>query len=204
MLLAELRNREQEMKQFRLRVAIAGAAVLAAFALLALRFFYLQVVQHSVYQAKAEENRISIVPVSPNRGLMLDRHGVVIARTYLGYTLEIFPRPVGNLEQTIDELAELVDIQPRDRIRFKKLLAETRNAESLPIRNRLSDEDAARFVANRFRFEGVELRARLFRQYPFGEVASHVTGYMGRVDQADLSRLEAEGVAANYRGTAYL
>ncbi|HEX9397380.1 MAG TPA: penicillin-binding protein 2 [Burkholderiales bacterium] len=204
MLLAELRNREQEMKQFRLRVAIAGAAVLAAFALLALRFFYLQVVQHSVYQAKAEENRISIVPVSPNRGLMLDRHGVVIARNYSGYTLEIFPRRVGNLEQTIDELAELVDIQPRDRIRFKKLLAETRNAESLPIRNRLSDEDAARFVANRFRFEGVELRARLFRQYPFGEVASHVTGYMGRVDQADLSRLEAEGVAANYRGTDYL
>src|SRR5260221_11804098 len=77
-------------------------------------------------------------------------------------------------------------------------------AKPSQTRTRLSDEDAARFVANRFRFEGVELRARLFRQYPFGEVASHVTGYMGRVDQADLSRLEAEGVAANYGGTDYL
>ena len=202
--ITELRNQEHEIRQFRLRVGIAGVAVIVAFFLLAVRFFYLQVVQHSVYQAKAEENRISIVPVSPNRGLILDRNGVVVARNYSGYTLEVFPRRVANLEQTIDELAELVDIQPRDRVRFKKLLAETRNAESLPLRSRLSDEDAARFAANRFRFEGVELRARLFRQYPFGEVGSHVTGYMGRVDQADLGRLEEKGVAANYRGTDYL
>jgi len=200
----EMRNQEHEMRQFRLRVGVAAAAVLFAFGLLALRFFYLQVIQHSVYQAKAEENRISVVPVSPNRGLILDRNGVIVARNYSGYTLEVFPRRVADLERTIDELAELVEIQPRDRVRFRKLVAETRNAESLPIKSRLSDEDAARFAANRFRFEGVELRARLFRQYPFGAVGSHVTGYMGRVDQADLSRLEEKGVAANYRGTDYL
>src|SRR6185295_4092653 len=200
----EIRDSERELRLFRMRVGIAGFAVLAAFGLLALRFLYLQVVQHDVYQAKAEENRIAIVPVTPNRGLILDRNGVVIARNYSGYTLEVFPRRVANLERTIDELAELVDIQPRDRFRFRKLLAETRNAESLPVRNRLSDEEAARFAANRFRFEGVELRARLFRQYPFGEVGSHVTGYMGRVDTADLARLEEEGVGANYRGTDYL
>jgi len=204
MRLAELRNQEREMQQFQLRLGIAALAVLAAFGILAARFFYLQVIQHSVYQAKAEENRISIVPVSPNRGLILDRNGLVIARNYSGYTLEIFPRRVADMERTIDELAELVDIQPRDRVRFRKLVAETRNAENLPIRNRLSDEEAARFAANRYRFEGVEIKARLFRQYPYAEVGSHVTGYMGRVDQSDHGRMEEDGSFANYRGTDYI
>src|SRR5919204_6946661 len=173
---SEIRNSEQELQQFQLRVGIAGAVVIAAFALLGARFLWLQVLQHDVYQAKAEDNRISIVPVTPNRGLIVDRNGVVIARNYSGYTLEIFPRRVRNLERTIDELAELVDIQPRDRARFRKLLQETRNPESLPIRNRLSDEEAAKFAANRFRYEGVELKARLFRQYPYGDVGSHMLG----------------------------
>jgi len=200
----EIRNSERELQQFQLRIGVAAVAVLVAFSLLAVRFFYLQVVQHDVYRAKAEENRISIVPVSPNRGLILDRNGVVIARNYSGYTLEIFPRRVKDLQGTIEQLAELVDIQPRDRARFKKLLAETRNAESLPIRNRLSDEEAARFAVNRYQFEGVEIRGRLFRQYPFGDVGSHVLGYMGRVDIADQARMEEEGIYANYRGTDYI
>jgi penicillin-binding protein 2 len=200
----EIRNSERELHQFQLRVGIAGIAVLIAFGLLALRFVYLQVFQHQHYAAKAEDNRISIVPVSPNRGLMIDRNGVVIARNYSAYTLEIFPRRVKNMEATIDEVAEFVDIQPRDRARFRKLLAETRNAESLPIRNRLSDEEVAKFAANRFRFQGVEIKARLFRQYPFGDVGSHVIGYMGRINQNDQARLEEEGLYANYRGTDFM
>jgi len=201
---AELRNSERELQQFQLRVGVAGVAVLVAFCLLAARFFYLQVFQHDVYRAKAEDNRISIVPVLPNRGLLLDRNGVIVARNYQGYTLEIFPRKVASLERTIDELAELVDIQPRDRARFRKLLAETRNAESLPIRSRLSDEEAAKFAANRFRYEGVELKARLFRQYPYGDVGSHILGYLGRINTADQTRLEEEGLDANYRGTDFI
>src|SRR5918912_1948812 len=201
---SEIRNSEQELHQFQMRVGIAGAAVLIAFGLLAARFLWLQVLQHDVYQAKAEDNRISIVPVTPNRGLILDRNGIVMARNYSGYTLEIFPRKVKSLERTIDEVSELVEIQPRDRARFKKLLAETRNAESLPIRTRLSDEEVARFAANRYRFEGVEIKARLFRQYPFGDVGSHVIGYMGRINQQDQQKLEDDGVAPNYRGTDYI
>src|SRR6266849_870925 len=178
---AELRDHQRELYQFQLRLGIAGIAALIAFCLLAARFFYLQVVQHDVYQAKAEDNRISIVPVLPNSGLLVDRNGLVLARNYSGYTLEIFPRKVASIERTIDELAELIEIQPRDRARFKKLLAETRNAESLPIRTRLSDEEAAKFAANRYRFDGVELKARLFRQYPYSEIASHAIGYLGRI-----------------------
>ena len=201
---SEIRNSEQELHQFQMRVGVAGVAVLVAFALLAARFLYLQVMQHDVYKAKAEDNRISIVPVTPNRGLIVDRNGVVIARNYSGYTLEIFPRRVRNMERTIDELSELVDITPRDRARFRKLLQETRNAENLPIRNRLSDEEAARFAANRYRFEGVEIKARLFRQYPFGDVGSHALGYLGRINTQDQAKLEEDGVGANYRGTDYI
>jgi penicillin-binding protein 2 len=201
---AELRNYEREVYQFQLRIGIAGVAVVIAFLLLAARFVYLQVVQHDIYRAKAEDNRISIVPVPPNRGLIVDRNGLVLARNYSGYTLEIFPRRARSLEATIDELSELIEITPRDRRLFKKLVAETRNADSLPIRTRLSDEEVAKFAANRYRFEGVEIKGRLFRQYPYGDVASHALGYMGRIDQADQARLEEDGVDANYRGTDYI
>lgn len=201
---AELRNHEREVAQFQLRIAVAAFAVLAAFLLLAGRFVFLQVVQHDIYRAKAEENRIAIVPVAPNRGLIVDRNGAVIARNYSGYTLEIYPRRVESLERTIDELAQLIEIQPRDRARFNKMLQEARNAESLPIRTRLSDEEAAKFAANRFRYDGVEIKARLFRQYPYGDVAAHVIGYMGRVTQEDQARFEQEGSSPNYRGTDYI
>ena len=201
---AELRNTERELYQFHVRVGIAGLAVLVAFGLLAARFVFLQVVQHDAYRAKAEDNRISIVPVAPNRGLIVDRNGIVLARNFSAYTLEIFPRRLSDLERTIDELAEIVDIQPKDRARLRKLLAETRNAESLPIRTRLTDEEVAKFAANRYRFPGVDIKARLFRQYPFGETASHVIGYIGRINRDDQARLEEEGLDANYRGTEYI
>ncbi len=201
---SEIRNNERELYEYHFRVGIAAIAVLVAFGLLAARFVFLQIVQHEAYRRQAEENRISLVPVPPNRGLILDRNGVVMARNYSAYTLEISPRKVANLDKVIDELAPLVDIQPRDRARFRKLLAETRNADSLPIRNRLSDEEVARFAANRYRFEGVDIKARLFRQYPYGDSASHVIGYMGRINQEDQDKLEENGVEANYRGTDFM
>ena len=202
--LAELKNHQRELYYFQLRIGVAGALVLVAFLVLFARFVYLQVVQHEAYNAKAEDNRISLVPIPPNRGLILDRNGVVLARNYSAYTLEIAPGKVRDLEATIGELSAIVDIQPKDRARFKKLLAETRNAESLPIRTRLADEEVARFAANRYRFPGVEIRARLFRQYPLGDTASHVIGYIGRINDRDAERLEELGVEANYRGTDFI
>ena len=201
---AQFKDHERERRSFQLRVGIAAIAVLVAFALLLARFYYLQVVQHELYAARAEDNRISIVPLAPNRGLILDRNGVVLARNYSAYTLEVAPAKIAHLERTIDELGAIVDIQPRDRSRLRKLLAETRNADSLPVRTRLSDEEVARFAANRYRFPGVEIKARLFRQYPFGDTASHVTGYIGRISSRDQERLEELGAEANYRGTDFI
>lgn len=204
MRLTELKNHERELYYFQLRIGAAGMAVLIAFGVLLSRFIYLQVMQRDYYHTKAEDNRISIVPIPPNRGLVLDRNGVVLARNYSAYTLEIMPAKVTDLEGTITALAQVVEIQARDRNRFRKLLAETRNAESLPIRTRLTDEEVAKFAANRYRFPGVEIKARLFRQYPFDALASHVIGYIGRINDKDQERLEEEGVDANYRGTDFI
>ena len=204
MRLTELKNHERELYYFQLRIGAAGMAVLIAFGVLLSRFIYLQVMQRDYYHTKAEDNRISIVPIPPNRGLVLDRNGVVLARNYSAYTLEIMPAKVTDLEGTITALAQVVEIQARDRNRFRKLLAETRNAESLPIRTRLTDEEVAKFAANRYRFPGVEIKARLFRQYPFDALASHVIGYIGRINDKEQERLEEEGVDANYRGTDFI
>ncbi|HBH38339.1 MAG TPA: penicillin-binding protein 2, partial [Curvibacter sp.] len=125
---------------------------------------------------------------------------------YSAYTLEITPSQVDNLERTINELSELVDITPRDRRRFRKLLEETKGAESLPIRTRLSDEEVARFTVQRYRFTGVDIKARLFRNYPWGELGSHVVGYIGRINPAEKKEQEDwdEEDQANYRGTDYI
>ena len=138
--MTELRNTEREIARFRLRLVAAALFVLIAFGLLAARLAYLQVSKHDELSTQAENNRIAVVPITPNRGLILDRNGVVLANNYSAYTLEIAPARIkGGLDATIDELAEIVDIQPRDRKRFKRLLDESRSVESLPIRTRLND-----------------------------------------------------------------
>jgi penicillin-binding protein 2 len=200
----ELKNQERELQQFRLRLSVAAGFALTLFAVLLLRFAWLQIVQHDYYLTKAEDNRISIVPIVPNRGVITDRNGVVLARSYSAYTLEITPGKVDDLEKLINELAEIVDIQAKDRKRFRKMLDENKGFESLPIRNRLSDEEVARFAANRYRFPGVDIRARLFRQYPLGISSSHVLGYIGRINERDLEGIEEAGIAANYRGTDHI
>ncbi len=201
----ELKAPEQELSRFRARIAVAGVFVLVCFSLILARFVFLQVVKHDYYTTRAEENRISLVPIVPNRGLIVDRNGVILARNYSAYTLEITPSKVRNLEATIDELAEVLDIQPKDRKRFKKQLDESKNFESLPIRTRLSDAEVARFIAQRYRFPGVEIRARLFRQYPQGELASHALGYIGRINRKEAEAIDDdEDMAANYRGTEHI
>jgi len=198
------RNVQAELARFRLRVLVASVVVLLCFGLLVARLVYLQVVRHDDLRAQAESNRTAIVPVVPNRGLILDRNGIVLATNYPAYTLEITPSKVANLEQTIDELASVIEITVRDRRRFKKLREEGKSFESLPLRSRLSDEEVARFAAQRWRFPGVDIKARLFRSYPYGELASHVIGYIGRINTKEKETLDESDEAANYRGTDYI
>ncbi|HEY1393465.1 MAG TPA: penicillin-binding protein 2, partial [Methylibium sp.] len=203
----ELKNIERELSRFNVRLVAAAGFVLFCFALLVARLVYLQVFRHDELSTQAENNRIAVVPIVPNRGLIVDRNGVVLANNYSAYTLEIMPSKLeADLETTIDQLATVVNIEQRDRKRFKRLMEEGKGFESLPIRTKLSDEEVARFTAQRFRFPGVEIKARLFRNYPYGELASHVLGYIGRINQKEKEAIDdlPEDEAANYRGTDYI
>jgi len=203
--MTELKNTERELHLFRLRLTVLGGMVFLCFALLLARFVWLQIVKHSDYAAQAEDNRIAVVPIVPNRGLILDRNGVVLARNYSAYTLEVTPSKLNaTLDETIDDLSHLITIEVKDRKRFKKLLEESKNFESVPLRTRLSDEEVARFTAQRFRFPGVEIQARLFRQYPLGEIASHVIGFIGRINQSEAKAIDDTDDAANYSGTDHI
>ncbi|WP_334188045.1 penicillin-binding protein 2 [Noviherbaspirillum sp.] len=203
--MTEFKNTEREVHLFRLRLSVAGIFVLALFGILLSRFFWLQVVRHETYHGQAEDNRISVAPIVPNRGLILDRNGVVLARNFSAYTLEITPSKINEpLDKVIEGLSTLVEIQPKDRKRFRRLLEEAKNFESVPIRTRLTDEEVARFTAQRYRFPGVEIQARLFRQYPLGDTASHVIGYIGRISRKDADRIAESEDAANYVGTDYI
>lgn len=200
----ELKNHQREIYYFRLRLAISLGFVLVLMTALLARFTYLQLIRHDYYHTMAENNRISVVPSVPNRGLILDRNGAVLAHNYSAFTLEITPGKVADLEATINALSEFIEIHPKDRKRFRKMLAENRSLESLPIRNRLNDEEIARFTAQRYRFPGVEIKARLFREYPMHDLTSHLIGYIGRITQKDTERLEEADLLANYRGSDYI
>ena len=205
-MITELRNVEAELYRFRSRVVFAMVVVMAAFAILAARLVWLQVFRHEDLNEQAESNRTAVIPIVPNRGLILDRNGIVLATNFSAYTLEISPAKIANLEDTIEQLNAVVEITARDRRRFKKLMEESKNIESLPIRTRLTDGEVARFAAQRFRFAGVDIKARLFRNYPYGELASHVVGYIGRINQKEKEALEdlPEEEQVNYKGTDYI
>ena len=205
--MTEFKNTERELYFFRLRISVVGGFVLLCFGLLLARFVWLQIYKRNDYAAQAEDNRIMVVPLVPNRGLIVDRNGVVLARNYSAYTLEITPSKIPKdqtLDQVIDALSDVVEIQTKDRKRFRKLLEDSKSVESTPIRTRLTDEEVARFTVQRYRFPGVEINARLFREYPLGAVASHVIGYIGRVNQKDAEKIDAMDDAANYNGTEYI
>ena len=204
--MTELKDLDQELSRFRGRLLAAALFVLLAFLVLAARLVVLQVLRHDELAAQADANRIAVVPIVPNRGLIVDRNGVVLATNYSAYTLEISPARAGPIDATIDELGKVLDIAPRDRRRFKRLLEESKTFESLPIRTKLSDDEVARFMAQRFRFPGVEVKARLFRSYPMGEVGSHLLGYIGRINQAEKRAMDdwSDEDQGNYKGTEYI
>ena len=201
--MSNLNNTDRELRHFRNRIMALAVLVLFCFFLLLLRFVWLQVVRHSNYVAQAEENRISIVPTMPSRGIITDRNGVVLANNYSAYTLEITPAKIeGKVDEVIDELSLFIDITSRDRKRFRRRMEETKRFESIVLKSKLTDEEVARFTVQRYRFPGVEVQARRFRQYPLGEVAAHAIGYIGRISQKDIDRLPEEE-ETNYQGTTH-
>ena len=200
----ELKNYQNEQHNFKLRLGVLGLVVLTAFGLLTARFYFLQINRYDYYQTLAENNRISIVPITPNRGLISDRNGVILAHNFFVYTLEITPAKVKDLTLTIADIAKLVEVSPSDLKRFNKQKSEGHNFESIPLRTHLNEIEAAKFAVNRYRFPGVELKSRLFRHYPLGKQGAHMVGYIGRINDKDLTKLAAKDALSNYKGTDHI
>ena len=185
--------KKPNLDSFQERIHIATLFVTFCFLLLVTRLVWLQLVSHGKYALLAESNRIALVPAPANRGLLIDRNGIVIGRNYPALTLDVNAEELkGNVDQLINELSQIVDISPKDRRNFKRSLEDSRNMGTFPLRSMLNEAETARFMANRYRFPGVEIRARSFREYPYNELGSHLIGYIGRVSQNDKERMQAE------------
>ena len=185
--------KKPDLDSFQERIHIATLFVTFCFLLLVTRLVWLQLFSHGKYALLAESNRIALVPAPANRGLLIDRNGIVIGRNYSALTLDVNAEELkGNVDQLINDLAEIVDISPKDRRNFKRSLEDSRNMGTFPLRSMLNEAETARFMANRYRFPGVEIRARSFREYPYNELGSHLIGYIGRVSQKDKERMQAE------------
>ena len=202
--MVEVRNAELEIARLRWRLVFAIMFVTVLFGALVARFVWLQVYRHAEFHAQAEDNRIAVVPVPPARGLIYDRNGMLLAENVSAYTLELAPRQIANIDRTIDELAQIIEIGPRERRRFKRLYDDTKNSEWLPLKTRLTDEEVAKIAANRYRFEGVDVKARLFRNYPLGETASHVIGFIGRISPDEKRKIDEGGNGSLYAGSTHI
>ncbi|MFQ1062616.1 penicillin-binding protein 2 [Bordetella trematum] len=192
---------QQQKQRFRLRAWVGGLFALVCFGILTGRFWYLQVDRYEGFSERADRNRIAVLPIPPRRGEVLDRNGEVLARNYRTYTLEVVPARAGPLDELFERLTPVVYLSPADQRRFRRRVGESSRYASLVLRNNLNDTEAAWFSAHAYEFPGVELRARWVREYPQGEVAGHVVGYIGRIADNDVENLEKSGQLGNYRGT---
>lgn len=182
------------------RIVLAGMIVGVLTALLIARLAYLQISGHDHFVTLARNNRIHVDPLPPVRGLIYDRNGVVLAENFPAYSLEITPDQVGDMEELIEEVGRLVVVAPEDMRRFRRVLRQRPAFEGQPLRHLLTEHEAATLAVNLFKLKGAKLLARLQRQYPLGSLGVHVVGYVGRISERDLQRIDT----SRYRGTEYL
>lgn len=188
-----------------LRLLVAFILIVIFFSILLARFFYLQVTQHNEFSGQASSNRITLIPTPPVRGEIVDINGVPLAKNYPVFSLEVIPSRIEDkMEDVIEALKKYVDITPTDLKRFKKYRESYRKFENIPLKLRLTDEEAARLSVHLREFKGVEVNSRTFREYPYGKLTSHFLGYIGRISDKDKEMLEEEGLTALYRGSTHI
>ncbi|MDO5639046.1 MAG: penicillin-binding protein 2 [Neisseria sp.] len=194
-----------QQKDFLLRLVVAFVLIFIFFSILLGRFIYLQVIKHDEFVAKATSNRISLIPTAPTRGEITDINGVVLAHNYPAYSLELVPSNLENkVDDTIEALRSYVNISEADLRRFKKFRAEFRSYEKIPLKLKLAPDEAARLAAQLYRFKGVEINARTFREYPYGQLTAHFLGYIGRISDRDQKKLDEDNLTSLYRGSTHI
>ncbi|WP_229436969.1 MULTISPECIES: penicillin-binding protein 2 [Neisseria] len=188
-----------------LRLLVVFVLILIFFALLLARFVYLQVVRHDDFTGRASTNRITIIPKPPIRGEIVDVNGVPLAKNYPVFSLEVIPSEIeGKMDDLIEALRQYVNISETDLKRFKKYRETYRKYENIPLKLKLTDEEAAKLAVHLHEFKGVEVNSRTFRSYPYGALTSHFVGYIGRISDRDQEKLKEEDLTALYRGSTHI
>ncbi len=196
-----IKDHFRETRLFTTRAVFALILTIALMLVLLGRLVNLQILEHESYKVLSDRNRIHIRPITPTRGLIYDRNGVLLAQNLPSFSLDIVPEQIKDMDNTIKELAKLVTISEDDITAFKARLKKTsRRHKPVSLRSRLSDEEVARFAVNRHRFTGVDTVARLYRHYPQGSLGVHALGYVGRINERELQRIDP----TNYEGTNYI
>ena len=186
---------------FRRRLWAIGVGVLVLSGILFLRLLYLQVWQHGYYSTLSRSNSISLLPIAPMRGLIYDRHGVILAENIPTYSLEITPDQVPDLDATVQQLSQILDISATEQDAFYKELPRKHDYDSIPLKVNLSEMDVAKFAVDQYRFPGVQVQADLIRHYPYGGDFVSALGYIGRINENDLTTVDNSNYAAtNYIG----
>ncbi|MDH5649493.1 MAG: penicillin-binding protein 2, partial [Gammaproteobacteria bacterium] len=195
-----IKDHFRETRVFNTRLIITAVGIVVLCVLLTIRLVYLQIINHKQYVTMSQSNRINPIPISPVRGFILDKNGVVLAQNYSVYALEIIPEQVDDLDSTLQQLSQLVTLTEDDIKDFRKELRRRPKFESLLLRSHLSDEEAARIAALRPYLNGIELHARLQRHYPLGPLGIHAIGYVGRINEREQNEIDETA----YRGTKHI
>lgn len=196
-----IRDYQEESRLFGSRAIVAFIGIFAMMAVLVANLYNIQVNQYQDYKTRSNDNRIKVVPIAPNRGLIYDRNGRLLAENRPVFSLEITPEKIKDMDDTIVRLQQILTITPEQVERFQKERRRTRRFKSVPILNQLNDEQVAKFSVNQHKFPGVTVNANLKRYYPYGEILTHVIGYVSRINDRDIKRLVREEKDANYQAT---
>lgn len=195
-----LKNDHHEQSLIKWRLVISAILVFTLLGIIIGRLYVLQVVDNQHFKTLSDSNRVRINAIPPPRGLIFDRNGIVLANNRPSYRLEIVKEELENLDLTISQLKGLLDISDLDIKRFKQSSRRRRPFESVPLRFNLSDKEVSLFAVNQHLFPGVQINARLTRNYPLKNHAVHILGYVSRIDEKDLEKVDA----SNYSGTTHI
>ena len=195
-----IKDQVLEGRQFGRRALIAFLLLAAAVLLLAIRYFYLQVISYEEFATRSVSNQVRVVPVPPNRGTIYDRRGRPVAVNRPAYRLELVPEKIDDLQATVAMLGQIIELPPDALEDFQAARKRYRVFDSVPLKFNLTEAEVARFAVDRHRYSGVEVVPYLARHYPYGDLLTHVLGYVGRLDADDLNRVDT----GNYRGTTHI
>ncbi|MCG7514295.1 penicillin-binding protein 2 [Vibrio sp. MMH1-50] len=198
---SQIRDYQAEARLFSSRAIVAFIGIVILMGLLVANMYNIQVNQFQDYKTRSNDNRIKVVPIAPNRGLIYDRNGVLLAENRPVFNLELTPEKIKDIDGTIKELQTILEITPEQIERFQRERKRTRRFKSVPLLTQLDENQVAIFSVNQYRFPGVEISATLKRYYPFSEVLTHVIGYVSRINDRDMQRLVREEKDANYQAT---